>query len=117
MLVLVNEDADGAGEHQKEEKAQKAHGNTLPSSARNASRAPVVRRANRAPLEGLKQGQSQEMWKIRSTLSRRMQRASAMAPASVRKPGRTKSSASTRASSRRYILNLGSPNSSLYMSL
>ena len=55
--------------------------------------------------------------KMRCTFSRSTCRASATAPASVVTPGRTKSSARIFARMRRYMLNFGRPNSSLYMSL
>src|SRR5581483_3699052 len=55
--------------------------------------------------------------KIRLTLSRSSILPRSTARVSVSRPGFTKSSASTFASTRRYMLNFGSTNSSLYASL
>ena len=62
-------------------------------------------------------GRTTQTLKIRRTLSRKTHRARSTAPDSLSVPGRTKSSASTRARMRRYMLYLGRANSSLYMSL
>src|SRR5207247_1318464 len=88
-----------------------------PRTDGESNQLPSTRTAQLRVDEGGRRGVGGHTLKIRRALSRSSRRARSTACASLQTPARTKSSASTFARMRRYILYFGRPNSSLYMSL